>query len=197
MNNSIDPRIETWFPKLIYLIDDVCTDSLSKYKTEIKKNKIQTKRTQILNVDSTHINFRKLHTIEIFSNLVNQIEKNFEIFLKYIGYSEDYIKNCHVVDMWYNISNKGDFLFPHSHPGSILAGAFYVTATKNNKIIFYDNHNNYEPPENITNLSMSTCEYQCVPGRLLLFRSDFVHATPKQEEVGEKIVISFNINKIN
>lgn len=196
MNKSLEPRIETWFPKLIYLVDDICINELGIYTKEIKKNKIKTKRTQILNVDSTHVNFRQLHTIKLFSNLVEQIENNSRLFLSYIGYSDDYIKKCCVVDMWYNVSNKGDYLFPHTHPGSILAGVFYVKTAVNNKIIFYDTNNNYEPPENITNLSMTTCEYQCIPGRLLLFRSDFTHATPKQDVDGEKIAISFNISRI-
>lgn len=196
MNLSLEPRIETWFPKSIYIIDQVCINEIGDYENEIKQNKIETKRTKTLNVDSTHLKFRNLHTIKIFSKLVKEIEKNSRMFLNYMGYSENYVNHCGVVDMWYNISNSGDFLFPHTHPGSILAGVYYVKATENNKIIFYDNHNNYEPPENITNLSMTTCEYTCVPGRLLLFRSDFVHATPKQDEIGEKIAISFNINKM-
>lgn len=196
MNKSLDPRIETWFPKLIYLIDDICANELNLYEDHIKKNKIKTKRTQILNVDSTHLHYRKLHTVKIFSNLVKEVEKHSRLFLQYIGYDANYTKKCKISDMWYNVSNKDDFLFPHTHPGSILAGVFYVKTVENNKIIFYDNNVNYEPPANITNLSMTTCEYQCIPGRLLLFRSDFTHATPKQDITGEKIAISFNINRI-
>jgi uncharacterized protein (TIGR02466 family) len=192
---SLEPRIETWFPKLIYLVDGICTDEIPAYEKEIKKNKIETKRTQVLNVDSTHTKFRNLHKIKTFKNLSHQIETNAKTFLSYMGYSEDYTRKCHITDMWYNISNKEDYLFPHTHPGSILAGVFYVKTVDDNKIIFYDGNNNYEPPENITNLSMTTCEYQCIPGRLLLFRSDLSHATPKQDVDGEKIAISFNINR--
>lgn len=46
MNKSLDPRIETWFPKSIYLIDGVCIESLSKYKIEIKK-KIKYKQKEL------------------------------------------------------------------------------------------------------------------------------------------------------
>ncbi len=196
-NKIVSPRIETWFPKLIYVVDDICKNNLKSYEKEIKKIKNETVRTPSFNVDSSHLKDRKLHTNKVFKNLSMEIETHSRLFLSYMGYSENYIKKCCIDDMWFNISNKGDFLFPHTHPGSILAGAFYVKTTENNVITFYDDSNNtYEPPENITNLSMTKCEYQCIPGRLLLFRSNFIHSTPKQELEGEKIVISFNINKL-
>lgn len=189
------PRIETWFPKLIYLVDGVCLNVLSSIEANIKKDSTKTKRTQTLNVDSTHLINRSLHTNKQYKLLVNEIENHSRIFLKNMGYSDEYISKCSISSMWYNISNKDDFLFPHTHPGSILAGAFYVKTIQENNIIFYDDLTNlYEPPSEITNLSMTTCTYPCVPGRLLLFRSNFLHATPKQLEDGEKIVISFNIN---
>jgi uncharacterized protein (TIGR02466 family) len=190
------PVIETWFPKSIYIIDNVCMDQLNKFESEIKNNKIQTKRTQTLNVDSTHQCDRELHKKLEFLELIKSIEHHSRLFLQHFGYHEQYAKSCTIANMWYNISSKGDFLFPHTHPGSILSGVFYVKSSKNNKIIFYnDDNNTYEPPSTITNLSMSTCEYSCVPGRLLLFRSNFIHGTPKQLDKGEKIAISFNINK--
>ena len=193
MNNL--PRIETWFPKSIYLVDDVCKNNLLEMEKYIKKSSIQTKRTENFNVDSTHLTNRNLNKNKIFLNLVNQIEDHSRIFLSHMGYSNDYILKCNISNMWYNISNKDDYLFPHAHPGSILAGVFYIKTIEENNIIFYDDlTTNYEPPSEITNLSMTTCSYPCIPGRLLIFRSNFLHATPKQKQKGEKIAISFNLN---
>ena len=189
------PKIETWFPKLIYLVDKVCLNLLSNIEANIKKDNTKTKRTQTLNVDSTHLINRSLHTQKQYKLLVTEIESHSRIFLTNMGYNDEYVSKCFISSMWYNISNKDDFLFPHTHPGSILAGAFYVKTIEENNIIFYDDlTTSYEPPSEITNLSMTTCTYPCIPGRLLLFRSNFIHATPKQIGEGEKIVISFNIN---
>lgn len=190
------PRIETWFPKSIYIVDNVCVNLLKNLKAQIQNNDIQTKRSQTLNVDSTHLVNNLLHKTEVFCDLKNSIEYHARLFLEYMGYNSEYVSKCDVVNMWYNISNKNDFLFPHTHPGSILAGAYYVESIEENNIIFYDDMtSSYEPPTNITNLSMTTCNYPCVPGRLLLFRSNLLHGTPKQINEGQKIVISFNINK--
>jgi uncharacterized protein (TIGR02466 family) len=189
------PRIETWFPKLIYLVDGICLNLLSKFENNIKKDNTKTKRSQTLNVDSTHLINRLLHQQDEYKILVNEIESHSRIFLSNMGYSDKYVSKCFISSMWYNISNKDDFLFPHTHPGSIMSGAFYVKTVKENSVIFYDDlTSSYEPPSEITNLSMTTCTYPCIPGRLILFRSNFIHATPKQLEDGEKIVISFNIN---
>ena len=191
------PVIETWFPKLIYVVDGVCNDRIPSYEKEIKKSINKTKRTATLNVNSSHLINRSLQKNKIFFDLTTRIEYHARMFLGNLGYDIEYTKTCCVVNMWYNISNKNDFLFPHAHPGSILAGAYYVKTSEENNIIFYDDMTiPYEPPSKITPLSMTTCNYSCVSGRLLLFRSNFLHSTPIQIDEGEKIVISFNINKI-
>ena len=53
----------------------------------------------------------------------------------------------------------------------------------------------FEPPKYNNPLNWSTTNYPCVPARLLMFRSNMIHGTTRQEEEGEKIVISFNIVK--
>lgn len=190
-----EPRIETWFPKTIFVRDNVCTDKL-KLLEKIIKNHNHTKRTGSFNVDSSHLTNRMLQKEKGFDNLSKSIMENVGIYLKNLGYCEDYIKECFIGNMWYNVSNKGDYLFPHSHPGCVVAGAFYIKTVEENKIIFYDSVNpNFEPPKYDNPLNWSTAQYSCIPGRLLIFRSDLIHATPCQLEDGEKIVVSFNIVK--
>ena len=197
MSIQTNPKIETWFPKLIYIADNVCIDIVDKLESKIKQSDHKKVRTKNFNVDSTHLTSRSIHKNKTFFPLVTEIEHHSKIFLECMGYETQYTSNCRIENMWYNISDKDDFLFPHTHPGCILSGAFYVKTVKENEIIFYDDLTNpYEPPTAVTNLSMTTCKYSCIPGRLLLFRSNFLHATPKQLEEGEKIVISFNINNI-
>ena len=188
------PRIETWFPKTIYVRDGICTDLLSEL--EKKSKEYDTKRTGSFNVNSSHLTNRMLQKEEHFSDLSNAILENVKIYLGYLGYCDDYIAECFVGNMWCNTSDKGDYLFPHSHPGCILAGAFYVKTNEENQIIFYDTISPaFEPPKYDNPLNWSTTRYDCVPGRLIMFRSNMIHGTPCQMEEGEKIVISFNIVK--
>ena len=77
-----------------------------------------------------------------------------------------------------------------------MSGAYYVKTIEENSITFYDQINpSFEPPKYNNPLNWSTTNYACVPARLLMFRSNFIHGTSRQEGEGEKIVISFNIVK--
>ena len=83
--------------------------------------------------------------------------------------------------------------FPHTHPGSIISGAYYIKTAPDNAIAFYDKYEVITLPEEDTIYNGSPITYKCLPGRLLLFKSDFIHGNPGQESIGEKIVISFNM----
>jgi uncharacterized protein (TIGR02466 family) len=188
------PRIETWFPKTVYIRDDVCSDLLPELEKKCKE--IKTVKTESFQVESTHLTNRYLHKEEYFSELSSAIMDNFKFYMDRLGYCEDYISQCFIGNMWCNTSNSGGFLFPHSHPGCIMAGAFYVKTIDENQIVFYDSINPpFEPPKYDNPLNWSTTKYNCDPARLLMFRSNMIHGTPRQENEGEKIVISFNIVK--
>lgn len=188
------PRIETWFPKTVYIRDDVCSDLLPELEKKCKE--IETVKTESFQVESTHLTNRYLHKEECFSELSSVIMDNFKFYMDRLGYCEDYISECFIGNMWCNTSNQGGFLFPHSHPGCIMTGAFYVKTIDENQIVFYDSINPpFEPPKYDNPLNWSTTKYNCDPARLLMFRSNMIHGTPRQENEGEKIVISFNIVK--
>lgn len=190
-----EPRIETWFPKTIFVRDNVCPEILNNLEESVKSLS-ETKRTGSFNVDSSHLTNRMMQKEKYFDELSESILNNNKIYLTNLGYCEDFISDCFIGNMWYNVSNKGDYLFPHSHPGCIVAGAFYVKTVEENNIIFYDTINpSFEPPKYDNPLNWATAKYSCIPGRLLLFRGDMIHGTPCQNTDGEKIVISFNIVK--
>ena len=110
------------------------------------------------------------------------------------GYSQKRINDSFIQSMWFNVSNRGDFLFPHMHYGSLISGAYYIKTTKENVILFHDDHKNfYEDPEHMNEFSENVRAFECKTGRLIMFPSDMMHSTPPQTLVGEKIVISFNV----
>ena len=186
-------RIETWFPKSIYVCDDFSTDLIPELEKRILESELGKKRDTQLYVDSTHKINRKIHSYEPYQTLSNRILNEVKTFVKSLGYNKSVADLSFIAGMWYNTSDKGDFIFPHNHAGSFISGAYYVSSVLENEIIFYDNLNDvYQPACEQNQLSFQNASYKCRPGRLLLWRSNFVHGTPIQLEQGKKIVISFN-----
>jgi uncharacterized protein (TIGR02466 family) len=189
-------NIDTWFPKSVYIKDNVCLENLNNFESEIKKtfSKYGHKRYPLQNVDSIYETFNNLHNINEFNFLTNIIYESSYEYLNELGYKNKQLK---ITEMWSNISYEKDHLFPHNHSNSVLSGAFYVKGNSNNKIKFFDNSFDMMPkPQNFNYLNYKYCEYDCIPGRLLLFRSDFLHGTESQYD-NEKIVISFNLKFSN
>jgi uncharacterized protein (TIGR02466 family) len=190
------PIVEQWFPKPLYIVNDFMVNELPVYRKwlyELFSLNDDMKRTEELNVNSTH-NMTTLHTLDIFRNLSNEITKNATQFVRMLGYSGDLFIN----NMWANHVVKGEYLFPHNHPNSMLSGAYYIESDHPEDVIkFYDNPMNMLPaPDEYTSLSYDYCAYRCQPGRLILFKSDFIHGCPALK--GEsKIVMSFNIGFVN
>jgi len=97
--------------------------------------------------------------------------------------------------MWFNISDKNDFIFPHHHGFCLVSGVYYVKAPKDSTITFYNN--TYFFPNHIeihTNnmYNSQDVNFNCVAGNLFLFKGDTLHGNKLQPE-GEKIAISFNL----
>ena len=190
-------RIETWFPKSVYINDEFQKDLLPSLEDGIRSlfDVQPTASNNSLNVKSSHTTNRKIHTVDgVFKTLSQEIMKEVGAYANSLGYHPEFFKRCRMADMWYNISDKGDYIFPHTHPGSFFSGAFYIKCDAYNEITFYDGLNQFaELPSNPNELSYATASYQCIPSRLLIFKSDFVHGVKAQEGIGEKIVISFNV----
>lgn len=192
MNNF---TIENWFPRPIYYVDDVCSDELDNLERSIKEiaKESGTGTTKFLGVQSTHQTNSELHKKPEFRLLCDTINKHVFNFSTILGYSPERSFKLNFGNMWTNISNTGGYNFPHTHPGSIISGAFYVKTAPGNTICFYDKYEVLSLPDNKTMYCGDPVVYQCIPSRLILFKADFIHGNPPQESVGEKIVISFNM----
>jgi uncharacterized protein (TIGR02466 family) len=192
-------QIHTWFPKSIYMVDELLVDQFPTYETRIKEllSNVDSWRTDMLNVDSTWDRNEKLHEDPVFKDLVEAINAHARIFIKELGFNDSFANNLRITNMWGNVSGDGDFLFPHVHTHSILSGAFYIKKCPDSKIKFFNDLGDMFPEPHVTNpLNYKFCEYPCDPGRLIMFKSDLLHGTGKQSN-GEKIVISFNISDNN
>jgi len=193
----IQGAIHTWFPKTIYVADNVLLEKLDSYESIIKQVVAEkgTETNGMLSVPSTHKIDDRLHSREEFSDLVDYIYFGARHFLLELGYT-NILDKLKIGNMWANVSHENDFIFPHVHANSLLSGVFYIKKYPNSKISFFNDIESIFPEPNIHNeLNYPFCEYDCEPGRLMLWKSNFLHGTPRQTS-GEKIVISFNISVI-
>lgn len=188
--------IHTWFPKSVLVEDNICLENLSSFERKIKELFEQKGKYRggMQHVDTLHPVYPHLHTHNEFKPLIDVIHSQGRFFLQQLGYTT---AEFYISSMWSNISYKGDYLFPHIHAGNILSGAFYVKSDPKNKIKFFNLPDDMFPlPQQFNELNYKFCEYECLPGRLLMFKSDFMHGTESQI-TDEKIVISFNIKFAN
>lgn len=188
------PRIEAWFPKPIYVKNNFASGEhtkLHEWLLTFFATSGEFKRTAELNVNTTH-NVYDLVGESEFAEFVKLLTQEVYYFAEQIGY-EQYLGRLRLQNMWSNISRTGEYLFPHNHPSSLISGAYYVESTSPRDVIkFYDNINSMLPPPDERNMyGNEDVSYECLPKRLLLFKSDMMHGCPALK--GErKIVISFN-----
>jgi len=184
-------QIDKWFPKIIYRVDNFCEDLNETLKHNVLQ--YESKRNDYLYVDSTHQTNNNLHFNQPFTSLKDRIQIEIQNFLKEYGFNEHYCKNCLINDMWVNVSDEGDFNFPHNHAGSLVSGVYYVEANEKNIINFYDNMTEALPVAHYPNeYSYKETSYSCITNRLFLFLGNMVHGNPRQNFKGRKIAISFN-----
>jgi uncharacterized protein (TIGR02466 family) len=187
-------RIDRWFPKLVYVAENVLTEKQLKHVGQSCKEalvKYGACSSGYHAIQSTHSTYDQLNLLDSFTEFNDIVLSYVKDFMGEMHYLPYVIDRMAILNMWTNISNEGDYLFPHQHPNSLIAGAFYVDAPKGAKISFYDDFKNFYLPQQRNELTYTVAEYDCIPNNLLLFRSDLIHGTVKQPK-GEKLVVSFN-----
>jgi uncharacterized protein (TIGR02466 family) len=190
--------IQTWFPKTLFVRENVLNDKLLFYENfiESKFKEHGSDRHGIHYVESSHASFDQFHTLPEMEDLVREICISSQEYLQAIGYNNNTISKLKIKNMWCNISKNGDYLYPHIHGESLLSGAFYVCCGSEDKIKFFNDISNtfLKPPDFFNEYNYQYCEYPCTPGSLLIFKSNFLHGTEAQKS-DKKIVVSFNISE--
>ena len=183
--------VQTWFPKLVYFKDGLHMDRLDEWSDVVREQLKDEKDVYLdhLPVKSNHMQ-ANMFQIEELRPLWDTVLEHANWFAGMMGYiGLDVIPS----NAWANISRQGDFLFPHRHPSSLISGAFYLKASRTDQILFMDDESVMLQPNFPTSMTYNKVTYDCLPGRLLLFKSDTLHGVTRQESPEEKIVISFNL----
>lgn len=99
-----------------------------------------------------------------FQPLAGFICEHARPFLKALGFPS---YAASISQMWVNVGEKGDFVYPHTHPGggTFIAGVFYVKCDPRDGINFHLPLDR-DPPEEINELSTSGSYYEGMEGRL-------------------------------
>lgn len=188
--------IETIFPKSLVILDNILDPATLNNIFEATENVLNmgTDRSPLLNVDSTALTTNNLQDNPLFDALTIIIHRECQNYMKHLGYSSDQISNRNITKMWANHSATNDYLFPHVHPESCLSGAFYITTPENSEIVFFDSIDSTFPePACPNSINHTTVNIPCKNNRLLIFKSNLLHATTGQLN-NNKIVLSFNYN---
>lgn len=190
-------KIHKLFPKIVAEYNNVCIDLMPSFIEEIESlsKTMGTKSSSILKVQSSHRSIQSIHRLPVFKPLSKTILENARQYMRDYGYEEFLCERLFITNMWFNISHKGNFLFPHTHAGSLISGAYYLESDESHYISFHDlSRNIIEAPNFMNELNAEMAFLPCTPGNLYLFSSDFHHSVVEQTSDARKIVISVNMS---
>lgn len=191
-------KIHKLFPRVLAEFSDVCTDEIPNFIKEVEElnERCGTAATSTLNVDSSHTTIQSIHRLPAFKPLAKVALENAKKFAEAYGHFNILIDNLFIANMWFNVSGKDQYIFPHRHPGSLFSGAYYLESHSSHNITFLDTEKTIiEQPLYQNDLNADTKEFPCTPGTMYIFPSDFVHGVTRQMVDDRKIVISFNVCK--
>ena len=93
-------RIETWFPKSIYVCEDFSLDLIPELGKRILESDIEKQRDTQLYVDSTHKINREIQQYEPYQTLSNRILSEIKTFARALGYSKSVADLSFISSMW-------------------------------------------------------------------------------------------------
>ena len=136
---SKEAQIHEVFPKVICRHDNIGLNLIPDILEMLDEIKGQTSGNGALNVNSSHTTIETLHKLPVFKDLSEEILRIARGFMVEYGYGNRRASDLYMGGMWFNHSNKGNFLFPHIHSGSFLSCAYYLKANpEKHSIIFHD-----------------------------------------------------------
>jgi hypothetical protein len=132
-----------------------------------------------------------------------EIYNNCVYFSKQLGFSDKQLSNFDIQNIWANLIKKHDYHTFHTHAdcgNALISGVFYTAAPENAVLSFKNLYSNlYTPqyPDNPNDLSFYEYKYNCIPGRMILFRSHTLHGYSAHLNDKDKISIAFNFGHVD
>lgn len=198
--------IDYHFPTLVYYSDLNCMDKISDFEFIARDiiNKIEADPHPFgesnLTTSFWHDIYGHLYNDDRFSQLCKTISEQALIFSEVLGYSNLIEKQLKFTNMWVNLIGPYDYHAQHIHSTigkAAISGVFYVDAPAGAKICFGSPYrDSYEPVKPWINnpTNYSKVSYDCVPGRLVMFKSNVYHGYDSHRQLYDKISIPFNLS---
>jgi uncharacterized protein (TIGR02466 family) len=197
--------IDNLFPTTVYYTDNNCIDQLASYKLnclqileEVKREKHPFGESS-LKTTFWHPTYGHLYELTEFQNLKNEIINQAVGFLNFLGFPGISPINVEFINMWINLIEKHDYHAQHIHSTigrSYLSGVFYINAPVGATLEFgspyRDSYSPVKSPvDNYSNYSL--IKYDCIPGRLIMFKSNVYHGYNNHDSDEIKISVPFNL----
>lgn len=202
--------IDNLFPTTIYYSDNNLTESLDSYKNNCLEilNEIEHEKHPFgeasLKTTFWSPTHGHLYNTDKFKDLANEIIHQATLFLNVTGFPGIHPNSIEFLNMWVNLIEKNDYHALHIHNTigrAYLSGVFYVDApagaTLNIASPYRDSYSPIKPlVDNDYNYLLM--KYECIPGRLVMFKSSVYHGYDCHGQEKNKISIPFNlaINKV-
>ena len=179
-----------------YLHEKIFTLDTDKIKKDIFNNKSKNKGV----VMSNHGGWQsKGNPTKIIKNKnIKSLFNKITMSVKEIEKKLNLKKELFLSNYWYNVNYLGSFNRPHSHPGAVISGVYYVDVPKNSGNIVFQQlglevENTYRDNVDIYNQYNSSV-WTIVPKKNLcvLFPSYLDHYVEPNLNKKERISISFN-----
>jgi uncharacterized protein (TIGR02466 family) len=197
--------IDNLFPTTVYYTDNNCIDQLDSYKLNCLKILEEVKHEKhpfgesSLKTTFWHPTYGHLYKLTEFQNLKNEIINQAVGFLNFLGFPGISPSNVEFINMWINLIEKHDYHAQHIHSTigrSYLSGVFYINAPVGSTLEFgspyRDSYSPVKPPvDNYSNYSL--IKYDCIPGRLIMFKSNVYHGYSNHDSDEIKISVPFNL----
>jgi uncharacterized protein (TIGR02466 family) len=197
--------IDNLFPTTVYYSDNNCVDDLTNYKIDCLKilEKVKYEKHPFgessLKTTFWHPEFGHLYNLSEFQKLSKDIINQAVGFLNFLGFPGILPSDIEFLNMWTNLVEKHDYHAQHIHSTigrSYLSGVFYIDAPRGATLEFGSPYRDAYSPvkpsvDNYSNYIMM--QYDCIPGRLIMFKSNVYHGYNSHDMDESKISIPFNL----
>jgi len=198
--------IDLHFPTSVYYSDNNLSNDLPSYKLECMEILETISREphpfgeSSLKTTFWHPTYGHIDKLDRFQNLSNEIIDQSISFLNFLGFYGISHSDIEFLNMWINLIEKHDYHAQHIHSTTgraLISGVFYVDAPANAALEFgspyRDTYSPVKPPDdNYSNYSL--VKYDCLPGRLVMFKSNVYHGYNSHHNATKnKISIPFNL----
>ena len=193
-NNYVKNLITDAFKVPIFEVQTtVNTESLINYAYELKNKSDGRVLSNISGWQSSDLDIK----LPVFDELKYTINKFAQDLHEYINLKKD---SLNILDnMWFNINSKGSSNRPHTHPGSVFSGVFYLKVPENSGRIVFTNpnklneyHFDNDRVDSYNNYTSSYRWYDPKESKVIMFPASLEHYVEGHTVDEDRISIAFN-----